>query len=247
MFLFGPTTVLHLNHQVCTKSRRSLQLTHKILTWCQPRLALLRAAHISGACNQSGKGRCTFQGLITSRGMEASPRGSTGDLALVLEGQRWIFLLQRRPSFASNGSQRQKCPVPWARVHCLTNSRAAYFMCFLQSLCYGRLYIGPLCASTECYLWHHNGQPTFVTETSDRQSVAASPQEGPPLPAGAQHLAPRSSLFAALGVAVGINPYLEHCDPAVIHTISNARGFFHMADLCFMLEAFLCMVWGAYA
>ncbi len=83
---------------------------------------------------------------------------------------------------------------------------------------------------------------SFVTETSDRQSVAASPQEGPPLPAGAQHLAPRSSLFAALGVAVGINPYLEHCDPAVIHTISNARGFFHMADLCFMLEAFLCMV-----
>ncbi len=159
MFLFGPTTVLHLNHQVCTKSRRSLQLTHKILTWCQPQLALLRAAHISGACNQSGKGRCTFQGLITSRGMETSSRGSTGDLALVLEGQRWIFLLQRRPSFGSNGSQRQKCPVPWARMHCLTNSRAAYFMCFLQSLCYGRLYIGPLCASTECYLWHHDGQP----------------------------------------------------------------------------------------
>ncbi|KAI2663988.1 dTTP/UTP pyrophosphatase [Labeo rohita] len=65
---------------------------------------------------------------------------------------------------------------------------------------------------------------SFVAETSDRQSVAASPQKGPPLPAGGQHLAPGPSSSAALGLAIGINSPLEHCDPAVIHTISNARA-----------------------
>ncbi|KAL0149855.1 hypothetical protein M9458_054903, partial [Cirrhinus mrigala] len=47
------STVFHLNHQGGTKSHRSLRLTHEILTWCQPRLASLRAAHISGVCNQT--------------------------------------------------------------------------------------------------------------------------------------------------------------------------------------------------
>lgn len=47
------STVFHLNHQGGTRSRRSLRLTHEILTWCQPRLASLRAAHIPGVCNQT--------------------------------------------------------------------------------------------------------------------------------------------------------------------------------------------------
>jgi len=52
MFENPCSTVFHLNHQGGTRSLRSLLLTHEILTWCQPRLASLRAAHIPGACNQ---------------------------------------------------------------------------------------------------------------------------------------------------------------------------------------------------
>ncbi|KAI2653735.1 Aspartate/prephenate aminotransferase [Labeo rohita] len=51
---------------------------------------------------------------------------------------------------------------------------------------------------------------SFVTGTSDRQYMAASPQKGPPLPAGGQHLAPGPSSSAALGLATGINSSLEH-------------------------------------
>lgn len=61
----------------------------------------------------------------------------------------------------------------------------------------------------------------FVAETSDRQLIEAFPQERHPLPAGGQRLAPGSSSSGALGLAIGLNSSLEHCDPADIHTISN--------------------------
>ncbi|KAK3562811.1 hypothetical protein QTP86_009967 [Hemibagrus guttatus] len=51
---------------------------------------------------------------------------------------------------------------------------------------------------------------SFVTETSDRQSVAAFPQKGPPLPAGGQHLEPGPSSSAALGVSTA-----NHLSPPI--------------------------------
>ncbi len=63
------------------------------------------------------------------------------------------------------------------------------------------------------------------------------PKEGPVFPAGGQPLAPRSSPSASLGLAIGLNPSLEHCDPVLILQRKDVIDR-SMTALCLMMEAF---------
>lgn len=103
--------------------------------------------------------------------------------------------------------------------------RMAEMPCFPLFLCYGRHYTGSPCASTACCSWHHDGQPDrgfIVTETSDWQTLEASLWKDPlaQMDGNIWHLDPAHLQLWVC--ATGLNPSLDHCDPAVLHTICNA-------------------------
>ena len=45
------STIYHVNHQGCTRSRQSLQVTQRLLTWAFPHFLSLRVVHVPGIRN----------------------------------------------------------------------------------------------------------------------------------------------------------------------------------------------------
>lgn len=170
---------------------------------------------------------CSFPGSSTSGRMEASSRCSAGDLATIWESRSGSFCF------------REDNPLP-IMVHKDRGVQSTGPGCAVSRMAG----LPAICVSTYPSVMGDVAQDlavqaqsvtcgttvasqtmvSFVAETSDRKSMEASSQEGPPLPAGGQCLAPGPGSSAALGMAIGLKPSLEHCDPAVIHTISNARA-----------------------
>lgn len=171
--------------------------------------------------------RCSFQGSSTSRRMETSSRCSAGDLATIRKSRGGSFCFRDEHSLSSMVHKDRSVQPPGTGC---TVSRMAE----LPTICFSTYpsvmgdvtqdLPGQAQSVTRGTTMVSQAMVSLVAETFDRQSMEASPQEGPPLPVGGQCLAPGPSSSAALGLAIGLNPSLEHCDPAVLHTISNARA-----------------------